>query len=288
MKVGLAVRYETFRPALITRLARKIDDWGIPSVWFNDSQIPIDTMDVCGMVLGATRKANVATGILRIHEYDVHHISARAHTLNVFSGGRFILGVGTGKLSGRAAIDQLAGLSREVMTSYADEEPRTAVFFSALRSNMTRIAFLHADGVLLNFCTPIRVANLIPRDIERRRDFRIGAYVKLFFSEDEKQAMKRLVGEFVRYNSFPNYHALFEAIGVAKRIEAMAGADYEKQSLPDELLELALCNPSRREVKRMMGRLARSGVDMPIVSLYAEGEDEYKLQVVKSLASVTF
>lgn len=269
----------------MTSLTSKLDEWRIPSVWLNDSQTPIDTLDVCGMVLGATRNVEVGAGVLRIHEYNIPQLAARAYTLNLVSRGRFVLGVGTGRGSGSHAIAQLTDSVNRVRTSYPGEASSLGVFFAALRPRMIGAAVSHANGVLLNFCTPAYVKRVIPKDI--KKNFRVAAYVKLFYSEDERQAKKMFVEEFARYDSLSNYHALFETLNVAKTIETLRHESIG-QSLPENLLELSLCNPSRREVRHMMSRLVRSGVDMPIVSLYVIGKDTYKLRVAESLASVTF
>src|ERR1022692_4799435 len=61
MKLGIAFRYSTLSPPLIGRIVSKADEWGIPSLWFNDSQTPISTLEMCGVALGAARKAKVGT-----------------------------------------------------------------------------------------------------------------------------------------------------------------------------------------------------------------------------------
>jgi hypothetical protein len=79
------------------------------------------------------RGASVGTGVLRLAEYDIGKLAARAYTLNAASGGRFILGVGNGQGSGSSAVERLVVLSNELRASYPGGAQPPTVFFSALR-----------------------------------------------------------------------------------------------------------------------------------------------------------
>ena len=281
MKVGLALRGGQFPPALVGRIASRLNDWRFSSIWFNDSP---GVLDISGFILGSSRKTKAATGILRIAEYDIKVLAGRVAALNQASGNRFILGVGTGQSTGESAIKQLVDNTEKFRAEYPDKETSPAVYFSALRSKMTRAAFEHADGVLLNFAPAAFIEKVIPKDVEPRKGFQVAGYVKLFFSKSDEQAKKMLIDEFAAYNSRGHYHNMFVAMGLDKLIdEAKANPG---KALPEELLESSLYNPSMKEVARLFGRMAKAGMDLPVVSLYAEGEPAYKLQVVRQLASM--
>jgi probable F420-dependent oxidoreductase len=108
------------RPEVIDAVARAAEDAGFARLWAgehvvmvdrpaspypynDDGAIPIaadvdwlDPFGCLGFAAAATRTISVATGILLLPEHNPVLVAKQAATLDVLSGGRFVLGVGIG------------------------------------------------------------------------------------------------------------------------------------------------------------------------------------------------
>ncbi|MDA4132623.1 MAG: LLM class flavin-dependent oxidoreductase, partial [Thaumarchaeota archaeon] len=149
MKVGLALRSTVFSPSSIARMIPMLDKSEIDSVWFPSVGKAFDALDMCGISLGESRRLRVGTGVIKSNDYDDAQLLARVHTLSEGSGGRFVLGVGTGSGTGKSAIDGLVELARRLRAGYP-EHRRPPVFFAALKGRILRAAYLNAEGAILN------------------------------------------------------------------------------------------------------------------------------------------
>jgi luciferase-like monooxygenase len=280
MKAGLALRSTVFSPSSIARMIPTLDKSEIDSVWFPSVGKAFDALDMCGISLGESRRLRVGTGVIKSNDYDGAQLLARMHTLSEGSGGRFVLGVGTGSGIGKSAIDGLVGLATGLRARYP-EQRRPPIFFAALKGRMLRAAYVNAEGAILNFCPPDYVERIIPKGLHRE-GFTLACYVKLFFAEKEPIARKMLVDEMKMYDGFPQYHIMFEEIGVS---DAISRLDSES-AIPDQLLEISLANPSDDQVARLVDRFAGAGVDLPIIYPYISGDDGYKAAVVERLCKL--
>jgi alkanesulfonate monooxygenase SsuD/methylene tetrahydromethanopterin reductase-like flavin-dependent oxidoreductase (luciferase family) len=283
--VGIALRSTVFPQDLILSIVPELDA-SFSSVWFPAVSAHLDPLDMCALSLDATKRLRAATGVIRLPEQDLTRLADRVDTLCQASGNRFILGVGTGPLRGRKAVDQLVDLTKRLRASYRNTTP-VPVYFAALGPRMVRAAFEHADGALLNFCSP-RYASTVtsPHAAKKRGGFRVACYVKLFFAEDESKARRMLVEEFLHYDSLPQYHKMFEAMGIAKTLETFRGIqEVSEGHITEEILEISIDNPTQKEVLELLERFREGGVDTPIVYPYVAGSDGYKLQLVKNLCS---
>jgi hypothetical protein len=280
MKVGLALRSTVFSPSSIARMIPMLDRSEIDSVWFPSVGNAFDALDMCGISLGESRRLRVGSGVIKSNDYDDTRLLARTHTLNEGSGGRFILGVGTGSGTGKSAIEGLVGLAKRLRASYPEQQ-KPPVFFAALKGRILRAAYMNAEGAILNFCPPDYVEKIVPKGLHRE-GFTLACYVKLFFAEKEPVARKMLVDEMKMYDGFPQYHVMFEEIGVS---DAISRLDSES-AIPDRLLEISLANPSDDQVARLVELFVRAGVDLPIIYPYVSGDDGYKAAVVERLCKL--
>jgi len=280
---GIAIRSTVFPPHLIPRIVPEFDS-SFSAVWFPSIGARFDSLDMCGLALGASRRLNAGTGVIRLNEQDLGQLASRADTLSQGSQNRFILGVGTGALLGRAAVDQLVDLERKLRASYP-KSPQIPIYFAALGPRMVRAAFENADGVLLNFCSPGYASSIISRATSRRKDsFRVACYVKLFFAENESESRRMLADEFLSYDSLPHYHRMFEAMRITRTLDAFRNhRDVSDPDTSGEVSEISLSNPTQGQVRELLERFREAGVDSPVVYPYVSGSDDYKLSVVKRL-----
>jgi alkanesulfonate monooxygenase SsuD/methylene tetrahydromethanopterin reductase-like flavin-dependent oxidoreductase (luciferase family) len=282
-RTGIALRSTVFSPDLVRRIATEVDGT-FASVWFPVVSPLVDSFDLCSLSLGASKRLNAGTGVIRLPEHDLARLAERVDELNRASGNRFFLGVGTGRLTGRAAVDLLVGLAGQLRSAYPGISS-VPVCFAALGPRMVRAAFQAADGVLLNFCSPQYASTIMSREIPRKKDnFHVACYVKLFFAEAESEARLMLAEEFLHYDAIPQYHRMFEAMGITGVIEGFR----DRRGVSGRLLaggisEISMSNPTQDQVLGLLGKFREAGVDTPVVYPYVKGSDGYKFQLVKTL-----
>jgi hypothetical protein len=283
MKVGFALRSTVFSPSSIAKVIPLLEESAVDSVWF-PTGLPgqvFDAFDMCGISLGKSKRLRVGTGVIRSTDYDVSKLLARLYTLSEGSGGRFILGIGTGAATGRAAIDGLIDFANRLRADYPEQQ-KPPIFFAALRQRILRAAYLNAEGAILNFCPPDYVQKVVPKDVSAK-GFTLACYIKLFFAEKDAAAKKMLIDEIRMYDSIPQYHAMFREMGSSDSISKL---DPESaQDIPGDLLEISSANPDDDEVGHILRRFSRAGVSLPIIYPYVSGDDEYKVAVIERLAS---
>jgi len=283
---GIALRSTVFPPGAILRLAPLLDS-AFSSVWFPSVGARYDSLEMCALALGATSRLRAGTGVIRPGELDLVQLAGRADTLSEGSRGRFILGLGTGRSRGGVALSDLVDHTRRLRAANPPGALPIPIYFAALGPRMVRASFESADGVLLNFCSPSYASTVIAGAGRRARDgFRVACYVKLFFAQDDDEARRMLAEEFVQYDSFPQYHEMFHAMGLSRSIAALRG---KRQIAPDqiagEVSEVSMANPTRDETLELLKRFREAGVGSPVVYPYVAGADDSKVAVVERLRS---
>ncbi len=282
MKVGFALRSTVFGPSSIAKIVPLLEKSKADSVWFPSVGHAFDALDMCGISLGESHRLRIGTGVIRSTDYEVTRLFARLHTLSEGSGGRFVLGIGTGSGVGRAAIDGLVEVATKLRADYRDGQ-KPPIFFAALRKRMLRAAYTNAEGAILNFCPPDYVQRIVPKDVTAK-GFTLACYIKLFFADKDAVARAMLIDEMKMYNAIPQYHAMFKEIGSSDSIDKLNPESSE--SIPYDLLEISSANPDDHEVARILERFNRAGVGLPIIYPYISGDDQYKVAVVERLASI--
>jgi alkanesulfonate monooxygenase SsuD/methylene tetrahydromethanopterin reductase-like flavin-dependent oxidoreductase (luciferase family) len=228
---------------------------------------------------GETSRLLLGTGVIPMGARTPELAATAAATVQERSGGRHVLGVGTGG-SRPGALDRLRSYVEEVRRrldgARLDLHAPVPVWMAALGPRATRLAGEVADGVLLNWCTPGRVA-------EAREAVRVAAggdgrdpdavtvavYVRAAFSGRAEEAMRRAAAE---YASNPAYARQFRAMGVEVAADAVVRA---------------VCLPG--DPDRARARLdGYRGVGADLVVVYpvlAPGEDaDASIAVLRALA----
>ncbi|NQW23360.1 MAG: LLM class F420-dependent oxidoreductase [SAR202 cluster bacterium] len=215
MNVGTSVPLPayTIDPAF---MAKKAEDLGFESIWYaehaavpvhSDSPFPAtggeipwtyshftDPYIALARASGATTKIRLGTGITLIPERNPLLLAKEISTLDLFSGGRFMLGVGTGwlkeetELMGgdfehrwtqtREAIEVMKELwtkeEAEYHGRYFDfplvksypkpaQKPYPPIILGGMAKNVLRRVIAHADGWMPNRITPAEV------DVSRKK-----------------------------------------------------------------------------------------------------------------------
>jgi alkanesulfonate monooxygenase SsuD/methylene tetrahydromethanopterin reductase-like flavin-dependent oxidoreductase (luciferase family) len=208
----------------------------------------------------------LGTGVIPMRSRTPELAAMAAATVQERSGGRHVVGVGTGGAV-PGALGRLSTYVSDVRDHLGDSRvPLPApvpVWIAALGPKATVLAGELADGVILNWCTPERVA-------EARatiRDAAIGAgrepdavtiavYVRAAFTERADEALLAAASEYV---SYPAYARQFGHMGV--------------EPTPDAVVE-AVCLPGDPSAAHeRLEAYRRAGADLPVVyPVLASGE----------------
>jgi alkanesulfonate monooxygenase SsuD/methylene tetrahydromethanopterin reductase-like flavin-dependent oxidoreductase (luciferase family) len=229
---------------------------------------------------GETTDLLLGTGIVPMTSRAAHLTAMGAATVQERSGGRAILGLGTGP-AGKGALDALESQLREIRELLRPDGglslglPNSVpIWISALGPRSVALAGRVADGVLLNWCTPERVAearHAVREAAEAAgRDpdaVTIAAYVRGSLGEDKEAALAALREAAGEYASFPAYARQFAAMGLGAEAEAAVRA--HRAGAPGDVPEAlvrAVCLPGDAGAARArLDAYREAGADLPVV-----------------------
>jgi alkanesulfonate monooxygenase SsuD/methylene tetrahydromethanopterin reductase-like flavin-dependent oxidoreductase (luciferase family) len=255
-----------------------------------------DALVALGSLAGETERLLLGTGIITMKARTPMLTAMGAATVHERSSGRMLLGLGTGP-AGAGALDGLRALVLFVRRLLAGEwveidgwrsqlslgvHDPVPIWISALGPRAMRLAGEVADGVLLNWCSPERVA-------AARQQLREGAeaagrdpasvtiavYVRASLGADQPVALRALQVATGEYATYPAYARQFAAIGLEE--EARAAAAAHTAGRPGEVpmaLVHAICvsgDPAAARVR--LEAFREAGAELPIVYPVAAGDD---------------
>jgi alkanesulfonate monooxygenase SsuD/methylene tetrahydromethanopterin reductase-like flavin-dependent oxidoreductase (luciferase family) len=258
-----------------------------------------------------TSGLRLGTGVVTVPSRSPVTAAMAAATVQDLSGGRMILGIGSGDARGVARMPSggVLELTRRyvevVMRALAGEPVRDELFgvagfrlalphgsspppvwLGALGDRMIGVAGEVADGVILNWCTPERVAaatKLIPVAAERAgRDpgrVTVAVYVRACLGVEEPVALQALREMTGLYASFPSYRHQFGLMGLGDEtaIAAKAFEAGRPQEVPDSLVRALTVVGGRPEVLTRFAAYRDAGADLVLC---------YPVSVLEPLSSV--
>ncbi len=213
-------------------MAREAARLGYTSMWTPASGVGIDAFQVCAQWWSASSEVvsgGLLTGIsvVPVTFWTAPQLAATAGTLGVLTGGRFILGIGSGAIHDedqrrrfgisayspvammRDYLIALRGLLAGESVEYSGaavtlhgarlgfRPPRAPVYLGALGPRMVRLAGAESDGVLLNWCSSDQVAwsrEIVAEGARaRNRDpgsVQVVEYIRVCVDEDEEAARR--------------------------------------------------------------------------------------------------
>jgi len=222
-------------------LAREAAGLGYTSAWTPSGGADSDGFHVCAQWSVATQDlpgGSLTTGIAVIPAptWTSSTLARQAATLATISGGRFILGIGTGGIYGAdfrrsyalpqypavgAMRDYLVTLRRLLAGEKVEYEGKAVsmhglqilphsvkvpLYLAALGPQMLRLAGQHADGVSLNWCTPEQrrwCRNRIGEGTKRAGrdpgDVTVMEYIRICVDEDVDRARGALAQAVLGY-----------------------------------------------------------------------------------------
>jgi alkanesulfonate monooxygenase SsuD/methylene tetrahydromethanopterin reductase-like flavin-dependent oxidoreductase (luciferase family) len=245
-----------------------------------------DALAALAALAGETRTLLLGAGVVPMEARRPMLTAMAAATVQERSAGRAILGIGTGPAR-RGALEALDVYVRQVRAllrgSEHGGEPAVSlatpshvpIWTAALRSRAVRTAGSVADGVLLNWCTPARVAEA--RDAIRGASEAAGrdpdaqtisVYVRACLDQEDPLAgllaAKRAAGA---YASYPGYARQFRAMGLGT--EAAAAADAHAagrpDEVPDELVDAVCLVGASARARERLEVYRGAGAHLPVV-----------------------
>jgi probable F420-dependent oxidoreductase len=137
--------------------ARRFEELGYPAVWIPESLGSKDVLAHSALLLGATEKAIIATGIANIHARDPMAMANGARALGEAYPGRYVLGIGVShapsvKIRGgdyRSPLERMrAYIDAMNAAQYAAPvpDPPVPLVLAALGPQMLELAAERADG----------------------------------------------------------------------------------------------------------------------------------------------
>jgi alkanesulfonate monooxygenase SsuD/methylene tetrahydromethanopterin reductase-like flavin-dependent oxidoreductase (luciferase family) len=227
-----------------------------------------DSLSVLAAYASVTERIKLGTGVVPIFSRAPVTMAQTAATIDEFSGGRMVLGLG---VSHKVTVENWydAEISKPVsqMREYvsvvrailAGEAPPEGEFFNtrfqfmgyqaradlpikiaALSPNMLRLAGEIGDGVMLWLCNPDYVRDVVIPHVREGREragkdlkgFDIVAAVPVGLTDDPKAARERMRDQLVTYASLPFYRAMLEGSGFGDDLKAfdegMQAGDVER------------------------------------------------------------
>lgn len=220
-----------------------------------------DSLAVLMAYAGRTERIRLATGVLPIYSRTPAATAQTAATIDEFSGGRMVLGLG---VSHRVTVEHWYGQQigkpvremREYMSAlramfrgedppagerfptrfhFMGYEPRPdlPIYVAGLSPAMLRLAGEVADGVVLWLCTPPYIRDVVIPEVAKGRQragkplegFDIVAAVPSAVTGQPDEARNKLRGDLVPYFNLPFYRAMIERAGFEEEVEAAQASD---------------------------------------------------------------
>jgi alkanesulfonate monooxygenase SsuD/methylene tetrahydromethanopterin reductase-like flavin-dependent oxidoreductase (luciferase family) len=285
--MGFALR--DVRPwDVLEAVVREGEDLGYRHLFLPEIAGGRDAVGVLAAVAELAPRLRLGTGVLPMPSRTPLLIAMAATTLQERSGGRFVLGLGTGPVA-PGALERLRELVACLRRLFRGEDvevdgrtlrlgappdPAPPIWLSALGPSAVRLAGEVADGVLLNWCTPERVvaarSELAEGADRAGRDpsaVTVGAYIRACLVMDEGAALAAMRAAAGEYAALPAYRRQAAALGLGAEAETAAAA--HRAGRPEDVPEgfvrtLGLVgNPSA--ARERVDGYRDAGLDLPIV-----------------------
>lgn len=203
-------------------MAAELDELGYGAIWLGGSPSP----DQAGVLLGATPRITIATGILSIWDHEAAYVAERHTALNAAHDGRFLLGLGVSHsaIAGERYRRPYTAM-KEYLTALDSAPapvPATQRVLAALGPKMLELSRDRATGAHPYLVTPEHTAEA--RDI-LGKDSVLAPELKVVLDTDPDRARATARGYLARYLALPNYTNNFLRLGFEDADFADGGSD---------------------------------------------------------------
>jgi alkanesulfonate monooxygenase SsuD/methylene tetrahydromethanopterin reductase-like flavin-dependent oxidoreductase (luciferase family) len=214
----------------VARITAEGERLGYAAVFLPETGVR-DTLATLVGLAGETTRLVLGTGVVPMRSRTAALAATAAATVQERSGGRHVLGVGTGATA-PGALDRLRRYVGEIRGNLEgadlDVPVPVPIWIAALGPRAAHLAGEIADGVILNWCTPERVAEareavrVAAGEAGRDPDaVAIAVYVRASFTDRADEALLAAAAE---YSSYPAYAKQFRRMGIEPEPDAVVEA----------------------------------------------------------------
>jgi F420-dependent oxidoreductase-like protein len=230
------------------RRVRRAEQLGYESVYVTHIAAR-DSITLLTAYAAQTERVRLGTGVIPIYARSPANMAQSFATLDEFSGGRAVAGLGVSHKpivehwfgdSIDSPLDEMreyVGIVRAIFRgedpprgekfrsafrlSGLEPRPELPIYLAGLSPGMLRLAGEIADGVILWLCNPSYVRDVVAPTVREGREragkdpdgFDIVAAVPSAVADDPAPALERLTQELVPYFSLPYYRAMIQRSG---------------------------------------------------------------------------
>ena len=283
-------------PTRLIEWARAAEDAGFSGVFMTEANN--DSL-ACSLALGLhTKRIKLGTAITNIYLRHPNLLANEAAAVQEFTGGRFILGLGTGHREGNSALGIEMGVPLDkmretvktlrVMLEGGKTGPRVGaklpLYLAGVSRPMVKLAGEIGDGVIFNFFPPARVkealgelaegAKVAGRDV---KEIEPTLFATAFISDDLEAARRPARKLLSRYGALRFYGNMMAHAGFEREIEAIRAAgrdaDAAVRSVSNELIDATLLVGSEARVRERLQELCAPGIGTTMVFTNPVNED---------------
>jgi 5,10-methylenetetrahydromethanopterin reductase len=299
-KIALAVAIMPDSPLpTIIEWARAAEDAGFDGVFITEANN--DSL-ACSLGIGYnTRRITLGTAITNIYLRHPNLLANEVAAVHELTGGRFILGLGTGHREGNGAIgidmggptdpmkkmrETVATLRRMIEGGKTNPKVtgKTPLYLAGLSRPMVRLAGEIADGVIFNFFPAARIKEAIGEIAEGAHkagrnvaEIVPTAFITAFISDDLELARKPARTLLSRYGALRFYGNMFAHAGFDREIEGIRSAAGDAKaalaSVTDTMIDSTLLVGPEARVRERLADLVSPGLGWAIVFINPVGED---------------
>ena len=297
----IALAFSTMPDSPLSTIAewtKQAEDSGFDGVFMTEANN--DSLACCLGLSFTTRRLTLGTAITNIYLRHPHLLANEVAALHEFTGGRFILGLGTGHRPSNAALgidmggrsDPMKKMRETVGTLRRMFDGRTnpkisgrqSIFLAGVSRPMVRLAGEIADGVIFNFFPPARVKAALGELEEGARkagrevkDVVPALFATAFISSDVEAARRPARTLLSRYGAMPYYGNMLAAAGFEQEMSAIqaAGGDAQaaRAAVTDAMIDATLLVGPEERVRERLKELTSPGVGWAIVFVNPVNED---------------
>jgi 5,10-methylenetetrahydromethanopterin reductase len=283
-------------PATLIEWSRAAEDAGLAGVFMTEAGN--DSL-ACSLALGLhTKRITLGTAITNIYLRHPVLLANEAAAVQEFTGGRFVLGLGTGHRESNSALriemgDPIAKM-REVVaairkpleagTTGPKATKRLPICLAGVSKPMVKVAGEIGDGVIFNFYPPRRVKEALSELAEGARaagrdpqQVEAMLFATAFISDDLEAARRPARKLLSRYGALRFYGNMIARSGFEKEIAGIRAAgrdgDAAMKAVSDAMIDSTLLVGSESRVRERLKELVEPGVGTAIVFTNPVNED---------------
>ena len=287
---------------------QNVDSIWLPESWGRESFATL------GAVSQVTKKVRLGTSIISIYGRTPATVAMGATTLDMLSGNRTILGLGT---STEALVENWHGLKfvkpASRMKEYVEcvrlmvsgekvnyngkffkannfklmhppQRKQIPIFMAAVNKSMVWLASEIADGILL-YLRPLNELEKTVAQLKRStkgRNFEIAtSFICAVSDKEPERARQRAAKTLAFYVAVGKYYSAFlSENGFTSEVEGITseygrgGTDAAAKLVSDNMLDSLAICGSREECRKSLSRFISTGITLPIIQLNPVGDSE--------------